>query len=116
MRRLVVAGTIVAALLGAPPAAAQDGFERCATPRDFTTGPFFADQVKARVVSCRAARRFVKRWGRTRDCVMPRGGPSDKVCFVRGYRCVTRQVGYETLRAGCKRRGTRRAVKFRFGS
>jgi hypothetical protein len=115
MRRLVLAGAIAAALVSAPPAAAQDAFERCATPRDFTTGPFFADQVQARVVSCRSARRFVKRWGRTRDCVMPRG-PNDHVCFVRGYRCVTRQVGYETLRATCKRRGTRRAVKFRFGS
>lgn len=102
--------------LAAAPAQAQTGWERCATPRGFMTGPFFVSEVHARVVSCRAARRFVKRWGRTRDCVMPRGGPSDRVCFVRGYRCVTHQTGYETLRAGCKRRGTRRAVKFRFGS
>lgn len=111
-----MAAAVLGALAAPAPAAAQSGFERCSTPRDFRAGPFFADQLQARVVSCRSARRFVKRWGRTRDCVMPRGGPSDRVCFVRGYRCVTRQVGYETLRATCKRRGTRRAVKFRFGS
>ena len=79
-------------------------------------GPFFTDTLRARVVSCRSARKFVRRWGNTSDCVMPRGGPSDDVCRVGRYRCVSKQKGYELSRARCKRKGTFRAVGFNFGS
>jgi hypothetical protein len=64
---------------GAHADAGAAALKRCATPRSFTTGPFFADQVRARGVGCAAARRQVKRWGRTDDCVMP-DGPKDRVC------------------------------------
>jgi hypothetical protein len=98
---------------GAHADAGAAALKRCATPRSFTTGPFFADQVRARGVSCAAARRQVKRWGRTDDCVMP-DGPKDRVCRTGGYHCVTRSVGYETSRGRCIAKG--RAVGFRFGS
>lgn len=88
--------------------------KRCATPTGFMAGPFFADQVRARGVGCRTARRLVKRWGRTDDCIMP-SGPSDRVCRVGSYRCVNRDAGYETFRTTCKS-GKTRAVGFRAGS
>ncbi len=99
---------------GARADAGASALKRCATPETFMTGPFFADQVKARGVSCEAARRQVKRWGRTDDCVMP-DGPKDRVCRTGGYRCVTQRLGYELSRARCTA-GKRRAVGFRFGS
>jgi hypothetical protein len=117
--RILLPIRLVAALLAVPvPVSADTGasrLKRCPTPRGFTTGPFFADQVRARGVSCRTARAQVKRWGRTRDCVYP-DGPRDRVCRAGRYRCVTRDVpGFEGGRATCKR-GKRRAVGFRFGS
>jgi hypothetical protein len=87
--------------------------KRCPTPRSFTTGPFFAGRVKARGVSCRVARRQVKRWGRTDDCVAP-ANPRDRVCRAGGYRCEYRRVGYELGRVRCTAPG--RAVGFEFGS
>lgn len=83
------------------------------------TGPFFADGLRVRGVSCASGRKLVKRWGRTTDCVTPTGGPSDKTCRVGRYRCTYRQTGgseSEVSRSTCKRRGTRRAVGFDFGS
>lgn len=122
MRRSVLnlagAALVLAAL--APPSTATGQsasaatLKHCPTPRSFTTGPFFADQVRARGVSCDAARAQVKTWGRTDDCVMP-DGPNDHVCRAGGYRCVTRDIAYETSRARCTK-GKRRAVGFRFGS
>ena len=47
---------------------------------------------------------------------MPRGGPSDDVCRVRRWRCVSRQTGYETSRATCRTAGARKAIGFTFGS
>jgi hypothetical protein len=116
--RTLAAATLAALLIVLPATAhAADAdaaaLKRCATPRSFTTGPFFADQVKARGISCRAARAQVKRWGNTDNCLMP-DGPNDHVCRAGGYRCVTRSVAYETSRARCTARG--RAVGFRFGS
>ncbi len=81
------------------------------------TGPFYAGKVRARAVSCTFARRLVKRWGRTRDCVFP-SGPEDRECRVGRYRCVYRRLGAEgseLSRTTCKRRGTLRAVGFEFG-
>lgn len=98
----------------ADPQAGAASLKSCHTARGFMTGPFFADQVRARGISCDAARTQVKRWGETDDCVMP-DGPKDHVCRAGGFRCVTRSIGYETLRARCTK-GKRRAVGFRFGS
>ena len=110
---LIALTLVLPSVAHATPDAAASALKRCATPRGFTTGPFFADQVKARGVSCRSAREQVKRWGRTDNCVMP-DGPKDRVCRAGGYRCVTRSVAYETSRARCTASG--RAVGFRFGS
>ena len=117
-KRSTVGAVLLAAVALPSAAAGQEAgaaaLKHCSTPRSFTTGPFFADQVRARGVSCDAARAQVKTWGRTKDCVMP-DGPKDAVCRAGGYRCVTRDIAYETLRARCTK-GKRRAVGFRFGS
>ena len=118
MRRVLliaVALTVVAGA-GAPPAAAGE-LVSCRTPQGFMTGPFYAGKVRARAVSCTFARRLVRRWGRTRECLFP-SGPDDRDCSVGRYRCVYRRLGgegSELSRATCKRRGTRRAVGFNFG-
>lgn len=84
------------------------------------TGPFFADGVRVRGISCSGGRKLVARWGRTSDCVRaPTGKASDKTCKVGHYRCTYRQTGgaeSEVSRTTCKRRGTHRAVGFNFGS
>lgn len=119
MRQLVTiacATALLAAALGAPAASAAPPLKQCSTAGGLRAGPFYADQLRARVVSCADARRFVTRWGNTRECIMPSGGPSDRVCRVGAYRCVYFDIGYETGRERCRRRGTRRAVSFRFGS
>jgi hypothetical protein len=92
------------------PADASAALQRCSVPEGFTTGPFFVDQVKKRGMSCRTARRQVKRWGNTRACVYP-DGPRDRVCRAGRYRCVSRDAGYESSRISCRARG--RAVGFR---
>lgn len=120
MRRLVATVVLLAAAAAAaaaPGASARSDLTRCSTPVGFTTGPFFASMVRARAVSCTFARRLVKRWGRTRDCVFP-SGPTDNVCRVGRYRCTYRRLGgegSEVSRATCKRSGTRKAVGFNFG-
>ena len=112
---LALTAAVASAALGPAGAApARAAAKRCATPSGFMAGPFLVDQVRARGVGCRAARRLVKRWGRTDDCIMP-SGPSDRVCRVGSYRCVYRDIGYEQLRNRCKN-GRSRAVGFRFGS
>ena len=89
--------------------------KRCPTKSGFMTGPFFADQVRARGVSCRTARKVVKRWGNTNSCVAP-STPSDRTCRAGRYRCTYRDIqGFEGGRTRCTR-GKRRAVGFRFGS
>jgi hypothetical protein len=108
----VLATAALAAPAGAEPASAAA--KSCATPAGFRGGPFFVDRLRARGVSCRAARRLVKRWGRTDDCMMP-SGPSDRVCHVGSYRCVYRDAGYESFRTTCKS-GRSKAVGFRAGS
>ncbi len=110
---------VLAAVTGfaASPAAATE-LRRCPTAQGFMAGPFFAGKVRARAVSCTFARRLVRRWGRTRECVYP-SGPEDRDCRVGRYRCVYRSLGgegSEVSRATCKRRGTRHAVGFNFGS
>ena len=96
---------------------ASSSAKSCPTPRGFMVGPFFADQVRARNTTCRFARILAKRWGRTRDCVMPDGGPSDRVCQVRRWRCVYRDIpDFEGGRTTCRTAGGRKAVGFRFGS
>jgi hypothetical protein len=113
----VLALTVAVASPAASPAGAASATaaaKRCATPTGFMAGPFFVDQVRARGVGCRAARRLVKRWGRTDDCIMP-SGPSDRVCRVGSYRCVNRDAGYESFRTTCKS-GRTKAVGFRAGS
>jgi hypothetical protein len=118
MRRPIVLCSLIAiALLAslAPTAFAAPRLKHCATPDSFRIGPFFGDQVRARVVSCDLARKLAKRWGRRQACVAP-PSPSDRVCRVDGYRCVYRSLAEELLRTVCKRRGTRKAVGFRFGS
>jgi hypothetical protein len=107
----IVATAAVGPAKAAPPAAAA---KRCSTPAGFRGGPFWVDQLRARGVGCPAARRLVKRWGRTDDCMMP-SGPSDRVCQVGSYRCVYRDAGYEAFRTTCKS-GRSRAVSFRAGS
>jgi hypothetical protein len=100
-------------ILLAIPADASAALQRCSVPEGFTTGPFFVDQVKKRGMSCRTARRQVKRWGNTRACVYP-DGPRDRVCRAGGYRCVSRDIrGFEGSRISCRARG--RAVGFRIG-
>jgi len=109
---------VVALPAGAPAASpeAQSSARSCPTSRDFMVGPFFAGNLRVRNASCAFARVHAKRWGRTRDCVMPRGGPSDDVCRVRRWRCVSRQTAYETSRATCRTAGARKAIGFTFGS
>ena len=114
---MVLALIAAMASAGAGPAGAGSAAaaaKSCPTRPGFTGGPFFVDQLRARGVTCRAARRLVKRWGRTDDCMMP-SGPSDRVCRVGSYRCVYRDAGYESFRTTCKS-GTTRAVGFRAGS
>jgi hypothetical protein len=109
MRRLLPL-LVLAALLAMPGSASA--LKGCPTRDSFTAGPYFADQVRARGVSCRTARRQVKRWGNAQRCY---NRPSNNSCVVRGWHCSTRTIGYETSRARCTR-GKRRAVGFRFGS
>jgi len=122
MRRslLAIALVCVAVTVPAPAASASSQAEssamRCSTSRDFMVGPFFAGNLRVRNATCSFARVHARRWGRTRDCVMPRGGPSDDVCRVRRWRCVSRQTGYETSRATCRTAGGRKAIGFSFGS
>jgi len=124
MRRLLLAVVVGSLAVGvAVPSSgstaspeARSSAKNCPTPRSFMVGPFFADQLRARNATCSFARVHAKRWGRTRDCVMPRGGPSDDVCRVRRWRCVSRQTGYETSKATCRTAGGRKAIGFRFGS
>ena len=91
---------------------ASAALKSCPTPRSFTVGPFFADQLRARGVSCRKARTVAKRWGNCRF-----SGRNDRVCRVRGrYVCRYRDIrGFEGGRTTCKA-GTSRAVGFRWGS
>lgn len=123
MRRslTILALLAFAAALAAPGATAggeQAGaakLKRCHTKPGFRTGPFFADQVKARGVSCTAARKQVKKWGNTNSCVYT-DGPEDRTCRAGKYRCTYRQLrNFEGGRTTCKR-GKKRAVGFRFGS
>ena len=113
---LAVLAACLAAATTVPAASAASSAKRCATPTGFMAGPFLAEGVRARAVGCANARKLVGQWGRTKDCVMPAGGASDRTCRVGRYRCVTRSKGEELSRATCKRRGTRRAVGFDFGS
>ncbi len=115
---LLLAGTLALAV-SASGASAASGVKSCSTPNGFMAGPFFADGLRVRAATCANGRKLVGRWGRTSDCVMPRGGPSDKTCRVGRYRCTYRQTGGEesaVSRTTCKRRGTRKAVGFNFGS
>ena len=112
---LAVLATCAVAVTSAPAASAASSAKRCATPTGFMAGPFLAEGVRARAVGCADARKLVRKWGRTKDCVMP-SGPSDRTCRVGRYRCVNATKGEELSRATCKRRGTRRAVGFDFGS
>ncbi len=122
MKRLTLALALVIVLVtavGPSGASAASSVKRCSTPSGFTTGPFFADTVRVRGVTCANGRKLVSRWGRTSDCVKPKGGPSDRTCRVARYRCTYRQIGgaeSEVGRTTCKRRGTRRAVGFNFGT
>ncbi len=77
-------------------------------------GPFFADQLRARNTTCRFARVLAKRFGRSDACIA--GGPDNRDCRVRRWRCVFRQTAYETSRARGVTAGGRKAVGFRFGS
>jgi hypothetical protein len=115
MRRSIPVLFLALALMVPAPASARTDLRSCPTKSSFMAGPFFVSKVRARAVSCTFARRLVKRWGRTRDCVFP-AGPSDVVCRVGRYRCVFRDTGYEGGRETCKRRGTRKAVGFNFSS
>lgn len=84
----------------------------CSTPSSFMVGPFFADQLRARGVSCDKARTVARRWG---NCQF--SGPNDKLCRIRGkYTCRYRDIpDFEGGRTTCKA-GETRAVGFRFGS
>ncbi len=109
---------LLAAAVGTSGASAASGVKRCSTPSGFMTGPFFADTVRVRAVSCADGRKLVARWGRTSGCVKAKGGPSARTCRVGRYRCTYRQIGgaeSAVSRTTCKRRGTRRAVAFDFG-
>jgi hypothetical protein len=115
MRRLLFIVVVLGALLALPAPASAAKLKRCHTNEGFMTGPFFADQVKARGVSCRTARKVAKGWGKRNSCVAP-PSPSDKTCRVGRYRCTYRDVkGFEGGRTRCTR-GKSRAVGFRFGS
>ena len=116
---LALPALLLVLLVAAPAAPARSSVKRCSVPSGFMTGPFFADALRVRAVSCANGRTLVKKWGRTKDCVMPSGGPSDTTCKVGRYRCVYRRKGgegSELARSTCKRRGTRKAVGFDFGS
>lgn len=111
--------SVLVLAMSAPGASATARVKSCSTPDGFMTGPFFADGLRVRVATCANGRKLVGRWGRTSDCVTPRGGPSDRTCRVGRYRCTYRQVGgaeSEVSRTTCRRRGTRKAVAFNFGS
>lgn len=122
MKRLTVAIVlvgVVAAALAPSGAAAASRVKRCSTPSGYMSGPFFVDTVRVRAAKCANGRKLIARWGRTSDCIKPRGGPSDRTCRVGRYRCRNRRVGgaeSEVSRTTCKRRHTRRAVSFNFGT
>ena len=104
---LIALALVLPSVAHATPDADASALKRCATPRSFTAGPFFADQVKARGVSCRSAREQVKRWGRTEDPRHARRSQGPGLPSQGGYRCVTRSVAYETSRARCTRQRAR---------
>ena len=100
------------ATAGGEPATAAK-LKGCPVKDSFMTGPFFAWRVRARGMGCRAARTQAKKWGDTRPCVYS-DGPNDHTCRAGGYRCVTRDVGYEGGLTRCVRKG--RAVSWRWSS